>query len=194
MLGRGRWVPFFSALAKVRPLYRYGISVLLMVLTLCIWRVTILTALSTQYHHHESEINNLEKHIRLLKHIQQNNKILSEAIKHLKNTILTLPINLQQTLGSNIDFIFNQAAQSGLYIGTCLPQDEYDQGWCQEYTIFFDLNGSFENIKNFFDQIVHQNRMIRCSRLFITRNSSNSLNVACILNFYAPKNERAENE
>lgn len=187
MFLRAPWVRLYSRLAQVRPIYRYGISALLLFLFIAVWRTSILGTLENKRMHYQTEVENLKNHLILLEGITHNNSLLNTAITNLKGTLSALPTTHQQTLGSNIDFVFNQAAQSGVAIAMCLPQDESDQGWCNEHTIFFDFDGTFDGIKNFFDQMAKQKRMIRCSRLYITKADSGLLKVACILNFYTAK-------
>ena len=189
MFFRAPWVRLYSVLAKVRPIYRYGASALFLLLFIAIWRTTILATLESKRVHYKAEVENLKNHVLLLEGIKSNNTFLNNAIENLKKSLTALPASYQQSLGSNIDFVFNQAAQSGVAIGMCLPQDESDQGWCYEHKIFFDFDGTFNGIKNFFDEIAKQKRMIRCTRLYITKNDDDQLKVACILNFYTAKPE-----
>lgn len=186
MFFRTPWVRLYSGLSRIQTIYRYSISGVVLLLLFSFWRITILTALEQTYKSYQSEVDDLKNHKKLLENIKVNNGFLNTAILNLKERLKILPTQ-KQSLGNNIDFIFNQAAQSGLMIDMCLPQDELDLGWCYEHTFFFDINGPFENIKHFFDQISQQKRMIRCSRLYITKLDAHQLKIACILNFYVPK-------
>ena len=184
---RATWMRIYAVLGKVRPMYRYGVSALLLLFLLGAWRTVILGAMSEKLSHYQTEVANLEKHIELLEDIKRNNSLLNRAIGDLKGSLAIQPAGHQHSLGSNIDFVFKQAAQSGVMIGMCLPQEESDQGWCLEHKIFFDFDGTFDGIKRFFDEIAKQKRMIRCSRLYITKQDTGHLKAACILNFYTSK-------
>ncbi|MEX0672065.1 MAG: type 4a pilus biogenesis protein PilO [Candidatus Babeliales bacterium] len=187
MLRRSSRARLYTFFARLGPMYRYGASGALLVLFLIIWRSTILVALEYQLTHYRSEVDSLKKHCDLLEEITANNARLSRAIQNLKTSCKSCSVAQRHSLGNSIDFVFNQAAQSGIMIGMCLPQEEKDHEWCTEQTFFFDFDGTFEAITNFFNAIAQQKRMIRCSRVHITKLSDGLLKVGCILNFYSMK-------
>ena len=195
MLFRTGRLKLYNFFARMRPAYRYAIGFLFFLTLFVVWRMTMFAAINTKLTSYKTHVSSLDQHAKLLATIKKNNKHLKRAIESLEDALNNIPSNSKtDSLGSNIDFVFNQAAQSGVTIGICLPQAELDEGWCQENKIFFELDGSFSQVQHFFDAIACQKRMIRCSRIHIVKLSNGLVRVSSIFNFYTmcPKNQKGE--
>jgi hypothetical protein len=176
----------YSAVAGVRPVYRYLMTAMFLGTITYAWLFGIYFRVQGAIENYGAEITQKRHYCSLGLQAKSEEKKLEESLAYFRNELQHYGKNAINGVQGQIAQLVNVASAAGLTMRSCVVEKEQnDSAWYSQATVTCECTGTLKKIVHFFDLCATSDRLITCDVLRITRNDNNLYDLTCSLHMYS---------
>jgi Tfp pilus assembly protein PilO len=176
---------FYSAVAHIRPAYRYSLTCVLLALVAYGWIFHVYLPL-------EGTVNRYRQHIEQQRKCEHDAQQSAGVCKQLRESLASMRHEMQglqvakagddSSAYMPVQSLIELLSRGGLSLQSCTTEKEIKQDWCTSALLSCECAGSWSNIQRFF-QAAAQGHLITCKSMRITKKTQNTCALSCSFDY-----------
>ena len=178
---------FYSFVVTLKPLHRYGLTLLIVTTLLCLWFIGLYSKVGATITQRRAICHQYRQQQNLHAQVQKECKQLKRSVARLHKDVQKYGSgqSVDEQFQDALSFIIQQADACNLSLSACCVQSEEQESWYTNYTLAFDCSGSCLHILQFFDTLFLSKKMIQCNQMHMSSLRGDMFNMTCALQISA---------
>ncbi len=179
----------YAFIVGIRPVYRYGLTLLLSSIISLVWLFGVYYSLDDIINRYQCDIKTFKEQITVLQQTKKDCKQLDKSLQQLHHTLTKKAEEQSSThnVQSYVNFIIQQAYQANLSLNSCTIENEVDKRWYYTYRLVSNFKGNIQQIINFFNTLRASHMMLQSNRMHLVSIDEHVLDLTCTFNIYQIK-------
>lgn len=174
----------YSAIAHVKPLYRYSATLMLLGMLFFLWFSLVYTTLENKIKLYQTQQIELQKQQCTIEHVKKDCTSLENTVTALKKTLNTYKERAAKTEQHYLSTLLQQAASSGLSLISYTTEHKKNKKWYNKNSMKCNFDGNMHQINHFFNTLKSLHAIIQCKQMTLTVNK-NSSTLSCLLDYFS---------
>lgn len=171
--------------AYVRPRYRYGIFIMMVVAVIAGWRYGLYIWLDALILQEQATICQLQQQVAHQLILERHSDACVRQLPVLKNRCSQ---GMQCCIGTHCynqsSYIFNEAQKSGLHVlGYHTQKEKKKSDWKQSHYITISFHGTCDQMALFLEALKKSKRLVQCTELSLQQSEDKKFNFSCKIQF-----------
>lgn len=178
----------YSFIARMRPLYRYVMTLLFLNALTCIWLFTCYFRVARTIERHVQEIDHIKNQYALCQESLIACEQLTPRIRSLARLLQkNQALSINETMQRSLSTVFDTLIKTDVMFKAYKIEQELDNEWYHQSIMRFDLAGTYPNIINYFEHLNKSDMLMKINSIAIHHGDKSLFSVNCVMSLIALK-------